>query len=298
MTYLILAAAVIVLVIIGSTAYIYLGANRESASGLSHKQFSKNSGASPRSGASARGAPLNSRTGRKRAAKKVVTLDEKIFQAGIFSDAEKKDFKRIQKLSPIILTFVMAVFAWHFLGSSMLLVGGALGFACGLQLPITILERKIKTRAEEIMYYLPLVIEQLVVGVSSSLDIGPCIQRVAEIADERGTHNCVTEFLKLSQYYVRSGIALPDALVDIGTMSGHNELKHTFLSLAQVVQHGGEVSKRLIEIADSVAAMRETIIEEKIKKLELVATGPVGLVFMAFMMIILVGFGLQMSTMF
>jgi hypothetical protein len=42
---------------------------------------------------------------------------------------------------------------------------------------------------------LPLVIEQISIGVSSALDIGPCVTYVVEMADERGTHNAITELL-------------------------------------------------------------------------------------------------------
>ncbi|MEZ4754003.1 MAG: hypothetical protein R3A13_06775 [Bdellovibrionota bacterium] len=50
-------------------------------------------------------------------------------------------------------------------------------------------------------------------------------------------------------------------------------------------------------MADAVG-QRETAIEAKIKTLELKATGPVALVFLAFLMIILVGFGLQLQGVF
>ena len=148
------------------------------------------------------------------------------------------------------------------------------------------------------MYYLPLVIEQIAIGVSSSLDIGPCIQRVVTMADERDSHNAVTELIRVCQYYVRSGISLEDALNEVAKLSGHTELKHCFMSLAQVTKHGGEITRQLQELADAVSSQRETRIEGKIKQLELVATGPVALVFMAYLMILIVGFGIQVLKAF
>jgi hypothetical protein len=47
-----------------------------------------------------------------------------------------------------------------------------------------------------------------------------------------------------------------------------------------------------------VTAQREARIDGKVKKLELEATGPVGLVFGAFMVTLLVTLGSQMALMF
>jgi pilus assembly protein TadC len=137
------------------------------------------------------------------------------------------------------------------------------------------------------MYFLPLVIEQIAIGVSSSLDIGPCISRVIDMADERDTHNPVTELLRFAQNYVKSGASLEEAMTEIGIKSGHNEVKHAFMSLAQVAKHGGNVIKQLQDLADAVAMQREAKIEEVIKKLELHATGPVGFVFLGFLILLL-----------
>jgi hypothetical protein len=51
-------------------------------------------------------------------------------------------------------------------------------------------------------------------------------------------------------------------------------------------------------LADSVGALREAKVEEKIKKLELSATVPVALVFFGYLVILLIGFGLQVITVF
>ncbi|MCB0334635.1 MAG: type II secretion system F family protein, partial [Bdellovibrionales bacterium] len=140
-------------------------------------------------------------------------------------------------------------------------LGAIFGLLLGLQLPYSVLDRRIKRRDEDIMFYLPLVIEQIAIGVSSSLDIGPCLQRVVSMADERDTHNVVTELVKYAQNHVRSGVSLEDALNEIGKRSGHNELKHSFLSLSQVAKHGGEITRQLQELADAVASQREGRIE-------------------------------------
>ncbi len=231
---------------------------------------------------------------RLRKQKPVLTLEQRFFQAGVFSDEQKRRFKLIRVLGPVLGTIGGSLGIGLLTGdASFALIGLILGGLIGFQVPISLLDRRVKHRGEEIMYYLPLVIEQIAIGVSSSLDIGPCLQRVVSMADERDSHNVVTELLKITQHYIKTGVPLEDAFTEVGKLSGHTELKHAFMSLAQVAKHGGEISRQLQELADAVSTQRETAIDAKIKKLELAATGPVALVFFGFLIILLIGFGLQ-----
>ena len=225
-----------------------------------------------------------------------LTTEEKMFQAGIFSEGQKNDFKRLQVLMPIIGVFVFALIGRALGGLESVFLCAVIGIILGFYLPIKILDRRVKARLDDILFYLPLVIEQVSIGVSSSLDIGPCIMRIVQMADERDTHNAVTELLRYAQFHIKSGAGLEEALNEVGRMSGSHDLKHTFMALSQVAKFGGEISKQLQDMADSVASQRESQIDERIKKLELDATGPVALVFFGFLVILLIGFGLQIIT--
>ena len=228
-----------------------------------------------------------------------VSLEDKYFHAGIFTDEEKARMQRLRMVSPIAFGLGFGAICLYLqLSAELSLVGLVLGILVGLQFPKSVLDRRIKARAEDILFYLPLVIEQIAIGVSSSLDIGPCLQRVVQMADERDSHNVVTELVRQAQFYIRSGIPLEDAMTEVGRRSGQTELKHAFMSLAQVARHGGEITRQLQELADAVASQREAKIEGKIKKLELEATGPVALVFMGFLIILLIGFGIQIKGAF
>jgi pilus assembly protein TadC len=223
--------------------------------------------------------------------KKSLTLEERMFQAGLFSEAQRRDFRRLQVVMPTGFGLLFA--GW---GSTRgdpfdILLYGVVGGMLGAYVPLKRLDKWIKLRQEEITFYLPLVIEQISIGVSSSLDIGPCLARVVQMADERDSHNPVTELLRFAQSYIKSGVSLQDALNEVGRQSGSNEVKHSFKALAQVARYGGEISKQLQDLSESVSSERETKVEEKIKKLELAATGPVALVFAGFLFILLVGFG-------
>lgn len=233
----------------------------------------------------------------------VVDLDTKLFQAGIFSAEGRAEVQRQRVVIPIVLGVAGAV-AGYFIGFSILFNGdlpfvlGGVGVLWGMQLPFSILDRKKKARNEEISYFLPLVIEQVAIGVSSSLDIAPCLQRVVAMADERDKHNPVTELLKYALFHVKSGVSLDEALNEIARAAGSPDLKHSFVSMAQSSRHGGEITRQLQELADSVSAQREVRIDGKIKKLELEATLPLGMIFFAFLGILLVGFFSQLTGKF
>ena len=240
----------------------------------------------------------------KRATKKAVnkkveaTLEEKLFRAGILSEQGRRDFMRFRVLAPVISTTIGLVTGVLIGDATIGIAALVMGLLIGLQLPVSLLQRRQQARDEEIMYYLPLVIEQVSIGVSSSLDVGPCLARIVQMADERDTHNPVTVLVRHAQQYVKSGVSLEESMTEVGKLSGHTELKHAFMSLAQVAKHGGEITRQLQELADAVASQRETKIEGQIKTLELKATGPVALVFMGFLIILLIGFGIQMMKAF
>ncbi len=239
---------------------------------------------------------LKEQTRKSVARKMVPSLEEQFFRAGIFTEKQKADFKRIQMVLPMVLVPIVLVFLLMFNDDPMSVGAGTLlaGYI-GYRAPSFMLDGKIKRRNEDILYYLPLVIEQISIGVSSSLDIGPCLQRIVQMADERDTHNSVTELIRHSQYHIKSGSSLEESMQEVGHLSGHTELKHAFLALAQVARHGGEISKQLQELADSVTSQREAKVEGKIKRLELEATAPVALVFVGFFIILLVTFTTQLK---
>lgn len=229
--------------------------------------------------------------------KEKVTLNERLFQAGFYTPQEVQEFHRFRLICPIVAT-PLAAFLANYAAPDLTFLGLIFGLLIGLQLPFSVLDRRHSAHNEEVLFYLPLVIEQISIGVSSSLDVGPCLARIVEMADERDTHNVVTELVRQVQAYVRSGAGLEDSLTEVGKRAGHTELKHSFMALAQVAKHGGEITRQLQELADSVQGQRETKIEGKIKKLELEATGPVALVFVGFLVILLIGFGVQIRGAF
>jgi len=227
-----------------------------------------------------------------------INQEDRLFHAGYLTKEAREGFNRNRIILPILAGFVLALLGFFVGGALIGLLAAVIGLIGGYLFPSFYIDYKKKRRGEEIMYYLPLVIEQVAIGVSSSLDIGPCLQRVVQMADERDSHNVVTELIFNVERYIRSGVGLEEALVEIGNKSGHVELKHAFMALSQVAKHGGEISSQLQELANAVTSQRETMIDGQIKKLELKATGPVALVFLGFIVTLLVGIFIRIQDAF
>lgn len=237
-------------------------------------------------------------TGSSTSKKKTEDLSAKLFKAGYYTPDDRRRFVRMQIVAPIVST-IACTFVMIWLGNPLLIVTGViLGLFIGFAFPMSWLERQIRARQEEIMYYLPLVIEQISIGVSSALDIGPCISQIVAMAKERDSHNPITEMFVHVEKLLRSGLNLEGALIEVGEANGMTELKHAFMFLAQCSKHGGEVSKQLQELADAVMVQRQVQVEARISALPVKATGPLATVFAGFFALLFAGLFVRLLSAF
>ena len=227
------------------------------------------------------------------------SLDAKLFRAGYYTAADRASFTtfRIVIFFVFLITFPAVMF--FMTGQGFLtLMGVIFGAFAGFAYPTVRVERKIVQREEEIMYFLPLVIEQISIGVSSALDVGPCISNIIEMATERESHNVVTEMFTHVEKLMKSGLNLEDSLHEVSQASGMMQVKHAFMFLSQCSKHGGEVSKQLQELADSVSTERQVAIEAKIVALPVKATGPLAMVFAGFFALLFAGLMVRLMSAF
>ena len=231
----------------------------------------------------------------KKKKKEVVSLELMLFRAGYYSE---EDFNQVQRMKKIcfVIGFIGGPILGYMLFNTILLtvIFGVLGGFIGYAFPQTRLEKAVEARREETKRYLPLVIEEISIGVSSGLDIGPCIAYITSITSSRGTHNPVTEMLVHVEKLIRSGLNLEDALLEVADAHGIPDVRHSFMFLAQCAKHGGEISKQLQELADSVMMNRQMDIEGKITALPVKASGPLMLVFAGFFGMLLAGLAVNL----
>lgn len=228
-------------------------------------------------------------------AKNLQSEEVKLFRAGYLTKSDRDKYAR-SKIKSMAIAPVLSFFLLYFLGGFQFgIIGIFVGVGCGYLFPQAMLDRKIRSRDDECMYYLPLVIEQISIGVSSALDIGPCVTYVVDMADERGSHNAVTELLTQVIKLMKAGMALEEALIEVGEVVGINEVKNAFMFLGQCAKHGGEISKQLQELSEAVTLARQMQIEAKIAGLPTKATGALALVFIGFFGMLLAGLLVRLS---
>jgi Flp pilus assembly protein TadB len=228
-------------------------------------------------------------------AKNLDSEEVKLFRAGFLTKDQRDSYARTKKISFIISPILSFLLLYAIGGIKFGVLGIVIGILCGYLFPQAKLDRLIRKRDDECMYYLPLVIEQISIGVSSALDIGPCVTYVVEMANERGSHNAITELLTQVLKLMKAGMSLEEALNDVGEVVGVNEVKNAFMFLGQCAKHGGEISRQLQELSESVTLARQMIIETKITALPTKATGALALVFIGFFGMLLAGLLVRLS---
>jgi len=294
-------AALVIVGLVAGFAFVFLGGSGQKSTGLrdlmgsgGESIFEEGSANNPKTALA-----LKERTGRSGTVKKSETLEGKLFKAGIYSKAERDKFYGSRFIYAPIFGLVAASIGFFALGRPSLgVMLGALGLFGGFVFPYSRLDKRIRLREEETLYYLPLVIEQVSIGVSSALDVGPCLAQIVKMADERDCHNPVTEMLIHVQRLMKSGLNLEDSLCEVGETNGMSEVKHAFMFLGQCAKHGGEISKQLQELADSVMTQRQTQVEARIIKLPVKATGPLATVFAGFFALLFAGLFVRLFTAF
>lgn len=302
----IIIVALLIIIIIGTFfMFNWLTASPNDAriKNLSQHSFNSQESASKDElySARARAREQNLKLEQKEAEKKVVNpKDQKVqfFQAGLFTPEDIDKFTRKYKFISFSLGPLLGLYFLALSGVLYAIMALVAGILVGRVLPDLALSRKIKARQMECSYYLPLIIEQLSIGVSSGLDIGPCVSYVVEMANERGANNVVTELLSHVMKLTKAGMSLEEALIEIGSICGYMPARNTFGFLAQCSRHGGEISKQLMELSEAVTNERQSIIETIIAGLGNKATMALGLIFFGFFIILLGAIGIRISEAF
>ena len=227
-------------------------------------------------------------------------LGTKLFRAGLFYQSDRTRFYKSVAISIGVACLVgtAAILTVESLSPLLKLVVFAIVVTAGYIFPFTRLDKLSREREDEISYHLPLTIEQVAVGVSSGLDIWPCVVNIMQITEARNTVTPIIELFRNADRLIRSGLSVEEALRAVGERSGIPNLKHAFTFLAQVAEHGGDITRNLQEMADVTMMQRSTEVEGKIHALPVKATGPLCLVFAGFFAVMLAGLFVQMLSAF
>jgi hypothetical protein len=205
---------------------------------------------------------------------KQIELDE-LAKAGIGDPEKRRRMILWKNLTPILAGFVSLSFA-IFKG-----LPAALTFflvSLGMGIGAIYSRRKInnlKTRYNrDIIFFLPIVMERIVMAVQAGLDIIPAITTATNFGSGGDKIDPVTALLKKAIFLTESGMIFENALKDTAGEVESSPLRHAFLHLAVAQKEGGILIMPLRELSDSTQLYYQESIEEEIAEMPVKATLP------------------------
>lgn len=181
------------------------------------------------------------------------------------------------QLVPVLCALVGAVSYLFIAGAPRvipLLLSAAVGSACGV-LASGARERARKERSlREIEFYLPIVMERLVMAVHAGLDVLAGIRVLLELEREQNANDPVTRLLGKAYRLTESGLGFDESLEHVAQEVQSNALRHAFVHLALAYKEGGELVMPLRELSDASQLFYQESVEEEVAKMPVKATMP------------------------
>ncbi len=227
-------------------------------------------------------------------------LTDDLAQAGIYDEDGRKMYRFRQKLAPL-MTSVLGVLAVIAYAPKVPAQGVALVLCAafiGKMLVKQDLEARKMRYRQATDYYLPVIMERVVMAVQSGLDIIAALRVVIEHSDRSGDKpDPVTRLLKIVYRLTEKGLTFEQALKDVSELSPSSGVRHAFIHLALAQKQGGELIKPLRELSDSTQIFYQESIEEDIAKLPVRATMPLMCTFLGLMICFITGPFVQVISM-
>lgn len=151
------------------------------------------------------------------------------------------------------------------------IVGGAFG---GELVRSRQREAAAKYRVRRMEFYLPSVMERIVMGVGTGLDIVPAL-REASVRSNDPVSDLLRWIVSLSE----AGIPVDAAIEAAAKRSGSLSVKHAFIHLGLAHRQGGEIVRPLKELSDATQLAFQETVEEQIARLPVKAVMPLVVTF-------------------
>lgn len=210
------------------------------------------------------------------------TLYKKELQKmGLFDKASIKSFELKVKLAPIafiLLGLSLRLFAGGTSVASLVFVV-LIFFAIGVFYTSSMKKKYIDTYQYRINFYLPLIMERLVMAVQAGQDVLPAIGIIVDVEKSGKKLDPICELLSKVKRLTESGLSFEKSLHQVAESVDSGSLRHAFIHLALAYKDGGELILPLRELSDSTQIFYQETIEEEIAKMPVKATMPLLLTF-------------------
>lgn len=135
-------------------------------------------------------------------------------------------------------------------------------------------ENRAMLRLRKMDFYLPTVMERIVMGVGSGLDVIPALREAA-----RGGHDPISQLFQWIVALSERGTPVEEAFEMASRQRVTSSVKHACIHLSLAYRQGGEIVRPLKELSDATQVAYQEGIEEQIAKLPVKAVLPIVLTF-------------------
>ena len=211
-------------------------------------------------------------------------LQRLLVSAGYYTLSPRR-FVGYQALGTLLLGgfwvwFVVVTDAGWLLG----IVGTVLALLAGWTLPVTIIRRRARSRAEQIDFAMPELIDMLTATIEAGISFGGSLQ----IATKR-FRGALGDELRLTLQEQSMGLGLNDSLEHMAERCDSPSVRSFVRSLIQGEQLGISVGQTLRNLAHDMRARRRALAEERAQKAPVKLVFPLVLFIFPSLMIVALG---------
>ena len=233
-------------------------------------------------------APIAARSATKQDAEEMSKLRMKLATAGLRGENAPTTFLASKTVVAVCLGAAAAAFAWA-KGDSLPAAAGItmIGAGAGFLGPNLWLSSATSKRKEQIRNGLPDTLDMMVISVESGLGLDAAFQRVGD--EMRPVHPILAEELQLVTLESQMGIPRSEALTNLSTRTGLDEMRSLVAIINQAERFGTSIARALRNQSDALRVKRRQAAEERAQKTTVKLMAPLILFIFPAILVVLAG---------
>jgi len=232
--------------------------------------------------------PMAIRPSMKNDAAQMSKLRMKLATAGLRSETAPTTFLASKTMMAVLVGIAAAAYVWakgthleNAIGITMIAAG--LGFLA----PNMWLSSAIAKRGEKIRNGLPDTLDMIVISVEAGLGLDAAFQRVGD--EMKKVHPTLAEELQLVTLESQMGIPRAEALCNLSTRTGLDEVRSLVAMINQTERFGTSIAKALRNQSDALRIKRRQAAEERAQKTTVKLMAPLILFIFPAILVVLAG---------
>ena len=221
-------------------------------------------------------------------AEQMSRLRQKLASAGYRSDTAPTMYLTSKSVVAVLLAIAAIGYVWARgmalpMGVGVVLMGAGVGFLA----PDFWLSSAISKRQGVVRNSLPDTLDMLVISVESGLGLDAAFQRVGD--EMRHVHPALSEELQLVTLETQMGIPRSEALSNLATRTGVEEMRSLTAIINQAERFGTSIARALRNQSDALRTKRRQAAEERAQKTTVKLMAPLILFIFPAILVVLAG---------